>query len=323
MARTTVGILRGGTSGEYDLSLKTGARMLDALPEDAYDVRDIFIDKRGYWNSRGFPTTPDRALSQVDIVLNGLHGGVGEDGTVQRILDRAGIPYSGSTAMASAHSLNKILARNVFQDAGIRIPQGIAFPASGDADVSAMAREVFQKFGPPYVLKPPLEGASLGIRISSTFVDLPQHLAEMLSAYGGVLVEEYVIGDEATVGLIEDFRNEELYALPPARVEYPDTHKHIHYDHHVGGHIEHFVPSDFSHAQKRELMDIARRAHRALGLEHYSRADIILTRRGPYLLEVNSLPGLHDNAAFPKMLESVGSSMPQFLEHLVDLARRG
>lgn len=322
MTRTLVGVLRGGTSGEYPLSLKTGARMIEGLPEDRYDVRDIFIDKQGYWHARGFPTTPARALSQVDVVLSGLHGGVGEDGTVQRVLERAGIPYSGSSPMASAHALNKVLAREVFLKAGIKIPQGMAFAAEVNADVHAMAREVFARFGPPYVLKPPMEGASLGIRMVPTIAQLPQELAQMLSTYGTALVEEYIRGEEATVGLIEGFRGEDLYALPPAFVDYPE-HPHVHFDHHLEGHIQHFVPSTFSHAEKKALMDAARMAHRALGLDHYSRADFILTKRGPYLLEVNSLPGLHEHAAFPKMLESVGSSVSQFLDHLVGLARRG
>ena len=83
MARTIVGVLRGGTSSEYDLSLKTGAAMLAALPEERYDTRDIFIDKRGIWHLRGMPVSSARALQQVDVVLNALHGGMGEDCTVQ------------------------------------------------------------------------------------------------------------------------------------------------------------------------------------------------------------------------------------------------
>ena len=101
MARTSVGILRGGTSSEYDLSLKSGAAMLAALPESQFDVRDIFIDKRGYWHLRGAPVYAARSLSQVDVVLNALHGGVGEDGTVQRILERAGVPYAGARPQAA------------------------------------------------------------------------------------------------------------------------------------------------------------------------------------------------------------------------------
>src|SRR3989338_9791095 len=111
MVRTSVGILRGGTSSEYDLSLKTGAAMLAALPNDRYDARDIFIDRRGYWHLRGAPVDAARALAQIDVALNALHGGVGEDGTVQRILERAGGPYAGARPPAGSISLTKGRAR--------------------------------------------------------------------------------------------------------------------------------------------------------------------------------------------------------------------
>src|SRR3989344_3625769 len=124
MVRMSVGVLRGGTSSEYELSLKTGAAMLAALPDDKYDTRDIFIDKRGYWHLRGMPTDAARALSQIDVVLNALHGGVGEDGTVQRLLELSGVPYSGARPQAAALSLNKIRARETLRRAGIRMPHG-------------------------------------------------------------------------------------------------------------------------------------------------------------------------------------------------------
>src|SRR3989338_2322 len=119
MSRTSVGILRGGTSKEYELSLKTGASIMAALPEDRYETRDILIDKQGLWPWRGPPATPARALSQVDVVLNALHGGVGEDGTVLRMLERAGVPYAGSRALSSGLSLNKIRPPQVLQEPGI------------------------------------------------------------------------------------------------------------------------------------------------------------------------------------------------------------
>ena len=107
MARMSVGVLRGGTSSEYELSLKTGAAMLAALPDDKYDTRDIFIDKRGYWHMRGAPADAGRILSQVDVALNALHGGAGEDGTVQRILERAGVPYAGARSSGAGMTNRK------------------------------------------------------------------------------------------------------------------------------------------------------------------------------------------------------------------------
>lgn len=317
MARTVVGVLRGGASSEYDLSLKSGNAILNSLPESDYDVRDIFIDKKGYWHSRGMAVDPHRALAQVDFVVNGLHGGAGEDGRVQRILDQIHVPYSGSKAAPSALSLNKIRASEALRRAGIRMPRSLGFTLSQDMHTGEMAKRVFSHFGPPYIVKPAGEGASHGIRISATIVELPDVLGDILDTFGSALVEEFVMGDEATVGIIEGFRGEELYALPPARVVYPDASQFLHFDHHRSEDVRHLVPSDFTEMEKRALMDAARAAHRALGLKDSSRADFIVTRRGPYLLEVNSLPGLYENAAMPRLLESVGASMKDYLTHII------
>lgn len=320
MSRTIVGVLRGGTSSEYELSLKTGAVMLNALPEDRYDTRDIFIDKSGLWHARGIPTDASRALNQVDVVLNALHGGVGEDGSVQRILERAGVPFTGSRALASAMSLNKIRAREIMQEVGVRMPRGIAFSLDNHLSTADMAHAVFSQFAPPYVVKPPTEGGGVGVIIADSIVELPDALGDILDAYGAALVEEFVRGREATVNLLEGFRDEELYAFPPARVHLPEGVRLLDASNRAS--VRYSAPSDFSHEEKQSIMDIARAAHKALDLSHFSRADIMITARGvPYLLEVNATPKLHEGAALPQMLESVGSSVREFLEHSIALAR--
>jgi len=321
MTRTIAGVLRGGTSSEYDLSLKTGAAMLAALPEELYDARDIFIDKRGRWHARGMPVDPLRALSQVDVVLSGLHGGIGEDGTVQRILERSGVPYAGARPLPAANSLNKIRAREMLARAGVRIPRGLWFTLRDRIDTRAMARGVFEIIGPPYIVKPPSEGASIGIRIARTIIDLPDAIADVLDAYGQAIVEEYVIGDEATVGVIEGFRGEELYALPPVHIVLPEGSRILETHYHDQGIAKHLVPSDFSRDTKTMLMNAARAAHRALELSHFSRSDFIVTPRAAYLLETNAIPGLYPGAPFPHMLESVGSSVGEFLDHSAKRAR--
>ena len=316
-----VGVLRGGTSSEYDLSLKTGAVMLASLPEDRFDARDIFIDKRGIWHLRGLPMSSARALQQVDVVLNALHGGMGEDGTLQRFLDTTGIPYAGSGASGAAASLNKIRAHEILEAAGIRMPSFVAFSIDDDMDTAQMARAVFAAFGPPYVVKPPREGASAGIRIADGLIDLPDVIGDVLDAYGAALVEQFIRGEHVSTGVIQDFRNEPLYVLPPSYQELPAGVRLIESRHHRTESLEHVVPSHFTHEEKQAIADIARKAHQALGMEHFSRADLVKTPRTTYLLEVNSIPGLYEGSSFPPMLESVGSSVPEFLEHAIRLAR--
>jgi D-alanine-D-alanine ligase len=322
MTRTNVGILRGGTSNEYNLSLKTGAAMLTALPDDAYDTRDIFIDRSGMWHVRGAPAEPARALAQIDVVLNGLHGGVGEDGTVQKILEHIGMPFAGSRAHAARISLDKILARERLARAGIRMPRGISFSLHNQLNTAEMIQIIFSQFGPPYVVKPHASGASDGVHIVKTPAELSRALADVLDMHGAALVEEYVRGQEASVGLLEHFRGKDLYAFPPVHVMLPSGLQFLSLRAHEAALARNVVPSNFSPREKDALIDVARIAHRALGLSHFSRADIILTPRGPYLLEMNALPGLYPGASFPAMLEAVGSSIREFLEHSINLARR-
>jgi D-alanine-D-alanine ligase len=317
--RTVVGVLRGGTSSEYNLSLKTGAAMIAALPEEKYETRDILIDKTGLWHLRGKPMDPTRALAQVDVILNALHGGIGEDGTVQRILQRAGVRYAGSAPLPSSISLHKIRAREVFEQAGIRMPRAFVFRT--EHDTHTMAKQIFAAFGPPYVVKPPSEGSSHGIRIAATIVELPTILASVLEQFGAALVEEFLLGSHATVGVIAHYRREDLYTLPPARHQIRKGMRHFTFEVHESGAAEHLVPSRFSDDEKGELAEMSRTAHKALGLGHFSDADFVVTRRGPYLLEMNATPHLYAGAVFPKMLESVGSSTREFLEHAITLAK--
>ena len=321
MTRMVVGVLRGGTSSEYPLSLKTGAAIMATLPEEKYETRDILIDREGMWHLRGMPATPARALAQVDVVLNALHGGVGEDGTVQRMLDRAGVPYAGSRALSSGISLNKIRAREVLRNAEIPMPRAVSFSLQNSMSTDDMAEAVFSSFGPPYLVKPPAEGSSRGLRYASTIVALPDAIGDVLDEFGTALVEEYLRGAHVTIGVIEFFRDEPVYALPPTHIDLPEGA--LFYDPQVEEHAraKHIVPSRFSHEIKALIMELARKAHRALRLAHFSDADFIVTRRGPVLLEVNASPHLHEDAAFPRMLEAVGSSLREFLEHAIRLAR--
>ena len=119
MATHRVGVIRGGPSSEYEVSLKTGGSVLQYLPEQ-YEGHDILIDRRGQWHLGGLPTTPARAARQVDVIFNAMHGEYGEDGKVQNLLDQLGVPYTGSGTFASAVGMNKALAKNVFKQNGLK-----------------------------------------------------------------------------------------------------------------------------------------------------------------------------------------------------------
>lgn len=295
--------------------------MMAALPEERYNVRDIFIDKQGSWHVRGVPTTPARALAQIDVVLSGLHGQAGDDGTLGRLIERAGIRYAGSSPMASALAFNKIRSREALLGAGLSMPRAVSFLRSAPFSAREMSQYVFRQFGPPYIVKPPAESASRGIRIADHFAALPETLADTLGGYGAAVVEEFIRGREATVGIIRGFRGETLYALPPVRVALPDGSRHIVHAHHLAGALRPIVPSDFSGDEKSRLAAAARAAHEVLGLGHFSRADFMVTPKRIFLLEVDPTPRLYPESPFVAALNAVGSSVREFLEHAIGLAR--
>lgn len=322
-----VAVLRGGPSSEYEVSLKSGASVIKALAqEDEYAIHDILIDRGGVWHRNGIPTTPADALKGVDVAFIALHGSYGEDGTVQRILDTMAIPYTGSGAYASALAMQKPRAR--FQIAAlpmVKLPEHYVVREDDGTDYPAIARDIFARFGPPYIVKPASGGSSVGLAIAPTIAELPGVLRETARAYGyPILVEEFIRGKEVTCGVIEGFRNEECYALPPVEILLP-THKSVlDYEAKYGVAEEScargICPASLTTEEKRRVEEAARAIHQALDLSHYSRTDFILTPKGLYFLETNSLPGLDERSPMHTSLTSIGSSLREFLKHVIKRA---
>ncbi|MDB5259345.1 MAG: D-alanine--D-alanine ligase [Candidatus Taylorbacteria bacterium] len=336
---TRVGVLRGGPSDEYEVSLKSGATVLRHLSPDKYHVIDIFIDRDGLWHIAGMPKEPHDALSQVDIIVNALHGQYGEDGKVQAILDRHGIPYTGSGSLASAIAMNKALTKKVIADHSAAEGHGVKMAKhvliSRDdiidefiGDVSAKALEkklldVFKSFALPVVVKPVGSGSSVGVSVVKGFHEFEEAVMKAFESGSNIMIEEFIPGVEGTCAVIDDFRGSEIYALPPIEIR-PTHGKFFDYEAKYQGKSEEIVPGNFTHEQKDEMMRIATLVHKALGLKHYSRCDFIVTPRlGIYFLEVNTLPGLTEASLLPKGLAAVGVKMGDFLDHLVGLAISG
>lgn len=316
--QTIVGVLRGGPSREHEVSLDTGAAILAHLPSDRYSVRDIYIDKKGTWYDRGRPSTADRILRQLDAVLIGLHGEYGEDGEVQKLLERFGVPYAGTDSFGSYLAMHKLMSKMHAKDAGLLAPEFRHVEHTGDGD--AVAREVIRSFSQPVVVKPIGWGSSVGVSIVTGYAPIRAAI-ENLFAEGatGVLVEEYIRGREATVGVVNDLRGEKLYTLPTTEVT-PSTGNFFSYDAKYSGNTREVCPGNFSRVISEELQRAAKIMHRALGLRDYSRSDFIVAPKGVYYLETNTLPGLTDQSLMPKSLAAVGVSLPEFLTHLVNLA---
>lgn len=309
-----VAVLRGGPSHEYDVSLRTGSEVLKHLPEGYVGV-DILVDKNGVWHMAGVPKSPEKIFPHVDIVWNALHGHYGEDGKIHHILEMHGVPHTGSPVLPSALGMNKVLAKNIFAKYGIQTPHSVSLHK--DEMSAAKAREIFTTLPHPAIVKPASGGSSLGVKVVHTIPELISALEEAFAFGEKVVVEEYIAGREATCGVIAGFRDESLYALPVLEVKKPQGHTHHSYDHKMES-SAYFDHLSLTPMEKAEAKRTAMLAHKALGLSHYSRADMIVhPKRGVFLLEVNSQPGLKEGSAFTHGLEHVGSSLSHFLSHVL------
>lgn len=316
--QTVVGVLRGGPSREHEVSLKSGAAILANLSEERYTARDIYIDRNGVWHDRGRATSPERILRQTDVVLIGLHGEYGEDGEVQKLLERFGVPYAGADSFGSYLAMHKIMSKARAKEEGLLTPESRFIERSEDSET--VASEVVRAFHQPVVVKPVGWGSSVGVSIVGGYAPVLSAVKKLFDEGApSVIVEEYIRGKEATVGVVEGLRSEKFYSLPPVEI-IPPNGNFFNYTNKYDGTTQEIVPGNFSRVVSEELQRVAKVMHRALGLRHYSRSDFIVAPKGIYYLETNTLPGLTHESLLPKSLAAVGVSFRDFLTHLVNLA---
>jgi D-alanine-D-alanine ligase len=333
MIKKRIAILRGGPSSEYEISLKTGKSVLDELRDD-HQTTDIVIDKQGNWFVQGFPKDPRQALQNVDGVWNAMHGEYGEDGKVQQLLEQIKVPYTGARALAAALSMNKDKTKELYKKNGIKTPiHKILSRPETDGGLDFQAMLIFRNFTMPVVLKPVDKGSSIGVSIARDFETLKKSMTTLYAVHEKILVEEYITGKEATVGIIENMRGEKYYSLFPTEIRKPkqkelfdyelkyptiNSNKTLESAHEIFL-AESICPGSFNREESQMLQDLAKKAHEILDLRHYSRTDFIVNpRRGIYALETNALPGLTPDCAFPKSLKANGITYREFLDHVIN-----
>lgn len=294
--------------------------MLAHLPKDRYEPRDIYIDTQGQWHDRGRPTAPDKVLQQVDVVLNGLHGEYGEDGELQKLLESFGVSYTGSDLLGARFAMHKLLAKQRATEAGLLTPR--FFYVERIEDAPHMAAKINRTFIPPVVIKPVGWGSSIGVSLVGGHVHILRAIEDLFAqGASGVLVEQYIRGREAAVGVIEGLRTEKLYGLPVTEL-IPPAGDFFSRDSRYSGKTIQNCPGNFSRVESEELRRAAKVIHRALGLRHYSRSDFIVSPRGIYYLETDALPDITRHSSLSKSLSVAGISLPEFLHHVIGLARR-
>lgn len=286
--------MRGGPSHTYEDSLKTGSYMLSLLREmPEYEPIDVFIDRGGAWHESGLSRDPYEILTGFHVVWNALHGPYGEDGEVQRLLERIQVPYTGSSTMASAFTTNKDLTKSLYRRHELLTPgYSIVTPESFN-DETLIA--IFRHHPHPVIVKPSTGVRGLGVRMARTFSELKEAVKKTFEHAPKVIVEDYVRGPISSCTVIEKGRGERLYALIPS-----------------GRH-----PASIN----KQIEEMAKRAHEVLGQRHYSSSDFVVSPSGKvYILETNSLPVLHEDSHHHSALLSTGWQPKEFADHCLKLA---
>ncbi len=311
-----IGILRGGISPEYSISLKTGGAVQQALIDGGFEAIDMLLDKQGVLHIKGVPADLDKAQMSVDYVWNALHGEFGEDGKVQGLLDQYGIPYSGSGVIASAQAFNKQKTKEYAQSLGIKTPTSLLVMPEGAESVSEISARIYKTMAPPWVIKPLSGGSSVNTFFAFTPLDLANIVEESISHNQPFIVEQYISGTEVAVGVIDEFRNKKNYVLPVVDIT-SSSRGVLDYDSRLeGGYSD--TQSRLRPSERQQIGELAQKLHTSLGAKDYSQSEFIVDRFGKiWFIETDTQPALHPEAPFYKALEAVGATLTEFVKSVL------
>jgi D-alanine-D-alanine ligase len=292
-----IAVLYGGPGSERKVSLASGAGVANALRGLGADV--VEVDVQG----------PDFDLpAGVEIAFNAIHGTFGEDGQVQRILERRGIAYTGEGVAGSELCIDKIATKRRLVERGVATPKFEVLSGSQRPTIPV-----------PMVVKAPREGSSVGVYIVREAGELDHALTEAARLSRELLVEEFVAGRELTVGVVGD------RALPVIEIRakkdfYNFENKYPFLNPNAAG-ADHYCPAPLADAETKLVQDLALSAHRALDLAVYSRVDILLSEAGaPMVIEVNTIPGMTPSSLLPEAAAALGISYPELCAQIIDLS---
>ncbi len=313
MYKINVGVLRGGPGLQYERSLKSGASVLRTLA-DKYQTTDVFISKGGVWHTQGFERSAEKALKNIDAVVNTIYGEYGEDGSLSDTLESLYVPYVGSKKFASALSFNKLISKDMFKQNNINTPMYRIVSKEEFANNEAL--NLFRTFPQPSVVKPISGGGSIKTKVCQSYEELENALSAVLADNENALVEEYIGGVEAICTILEGYRGQDYYALTPFEVIKEDCST-LESDK-INCNISGISPSRLSPIIKKQLEEYAEQVHKVFGMRHISKTDFIVNpRRGIYALETNAVPDLYENSSTDVSLNAVGSSVREALDHMI------
>jgi D-alanine-D-alanine ligase len=287
-----IALLAGGPGKERRVSLNSGVAVANALRTIGAEVSEIDVQ------GPGFEIPPG-----TELAFNMVHGTLGEDGEIQAILDARGIPYTGEGEAASRLAFDKIASKRRFDSAGVP-----------NAKWEVLLAGQAPKLPLPLVAKPPREGSSVGVHILLKADELEAALADCLARDAEVLVEEFIQGRELTVGIVGDT------ALPVVEIV-PKVDFYSYENKYTKGNSDYFCPARLDADTARAIQSAALAAHRSLGLEVYSRVDVLLDANNrPFVLEANTIPGMTETSLLPKAAAAVGIGFAQLCEWIAGLS---
>ncbi|GGL03673.1 D-alanine--D-alanine ligase [Salinibacterium xinjiangense] len=300
MASTRVLVLAGGISHERDVSLRSGRRVADSLAAHGLQVelRDPDATLLAYLRE-----------NRPDVVWPALHGASGEDGALRGLLDFMGVPYVGSRADASRLAWDKPTAKTIVGRAGVATPTSIALPRDAFRELGAnsILDEIADEFSGPLVVKPAQGGSAQGVTIVDDRSLLPRAMVDAYTYWDVALIEQKIAGTEISIGIIDS--GDGAVALPAVEIE-PLSGVYSFEARYNAGETRFYIPARINEDIAARAAETALTAHRALGLRHLSRVDVIIDGAGtPWFLEANVLPGLTETSVLPQALEAEGHDL--------------
>jgi len=302
-----VAVLKGGRSLERGVSLRSGARVEDALERLGHEP--LPIDAGGDLVKR-------LVAEQPDVVFVAMHGPGGEDGTVQELLEILGLPFTGPGVAACARCIDKVLAKHELRGDGVPTPDWFAFNETAFRELGAADAlgELEQRLGFPLVVKPSRGGSALGVKFAASWFEVPEALVSAFSYDERVLLERFVEGRELAVSVLGGEPLPIVEAIPGDGDRYDFEARY------EIGRTGFACPAELGEAEAAAVRGAALGAYAALGCSGFSRVDLILGQDGPQVLEVNAIPGLTDTSLLPQAAEAAGMSFEQLVEKILELA---
>ena len=302
-----VAVLKGGRSLERGVSLRSGARVEDALERLGHEPVPIDADS---------DLVKRLTVAEPDVAFVAMHGPGGEDGTAQELLEILGIPFTGPGVAACGRCMDKVLAKQELRAAGVATPDWFAFNETafrelGAADALSALEE---RLGFPLVVKPSRGGSALGVRFAASWFEVPEALVSAFSYDDRVLLERFVEGRELAVSVLGSEPLPVVEAIPGDGDRYDFEARY------EIGRTEFVCPAELGAGETEAVTAVALAAYEALGGAGFSRVDLILGADGPQVLEVNAIPGLTDTSLLPQAAEAAGISFEDLVERILQLA---